>query len=120
MRFTKSSSFYSVPVLEFNLPTGHTCPFAVKCKTVVDRKTGWQGYVRGRTFRCYAAAAERYPAVRATRWENYDALNACAGAPEMARAILSALPAEAQRIRIHASGDFFSQEYFDAWIFIAR
>ena len=34
LKFTKSSSFYGVPVWEFNLPAGHTFPFAKDCRTL--------------------------------------------------------------------------------------
>jgi hypothetical protein len=38
----------------------------------------------------------------------------------MANLILESIPTDAQRIRIHVAGDFFSQAYFDAWLMVAR
>lgn len=74
MKFTKSSSFYSIQVWEFNLPACHTCPFARDCKTSVDRETGKQFFDDNRVFRCYAASGERFPVVRQNRWGNFDEL----------------------------------------------
>jgi hypothetical protein len=38
----------------------------------------------------------------------------------MAKLILESLPVDASLVRIHISGDFFSQAYFDAWLMVAR
>ena len=101
---------------EFNLPAGHSCPWARACKTSADRNTGKQTFSPNREFRCYAAQGERYPAVRKARWENYDGLLG-KSREEMAKAILEVFPTKSPvNIRIHGSGDFFSQSYFDAWL----
>ena len=63
-KFTRSSSFYGSDVVEFNLPAGWSCPFALKCLTKADRESGKQSAGKERVFTCYAAVAERYPAVR--------------------------------------------------------
>jgi hypothetical protein len=37
----------------------------------------------------------------------------------MTKLILQSIPEDAKIIRIHVSGDFFSQAYFDAWVSVA-
>lgn len=32
MKFTHKKTYYPFPVYEFNLPAGHSCPFADVCK----------------------------------------------------------------------------------------
>jgi len=106
----KKDQFYKGEVFEFNLPAGHTCPFAKDCKIKVDEHTG-KFEIIGKKFRCYAASSERFPAVRKHRWENF-------------RDILKGkeieIPKDAKFVRIHGSGDFFSQEYFDKWLEVCR
>lgn len=106
MKFVKNTKYYTGTVYEFNLPTGATCPFANECKVSVDRVTGKFNVKHG-AFRCYAASAERFPGVREHRWANYEAAK---------KGLLPELPAGAKHVRIHMSGDFFSQEYFDLWL----
>ena len=108
--FTKNASYYTGTVYEWNLPTGTTCPYADECKVTVNRITGWFKINKGGRFKCYAASAERYPAVRHSRWQNYDYLKA-GGVP--------ILPPDCKALRIHAAGDFYSQQYFDLWLQLA-
>jgi hypothetical protein len=110
IKFQLRKTFYPFPVYEFNLPAGHSCPFASACKIKVDRNTGKFETI-GTGFRCYAASAERFPAVRAARWENFEAV--LQGQPII-------LPKNAAHIRIHGSGDFFSQACFDVWLGITK
>ncbi len=106
MKFSKRKTFYPFPVYEFNLPAGHSCPFANGCKVTVERNTG--KFTRhGKEFYCYASKAERFPAVRENRWKNFDDVKA-------GEQII--LPNGATHVRIHGSGDFFSQDYFDSWL----
>jgi len=106
IKFQKRKTFYPFPIYEWNLPAGHTCPFARDCKIKVDRVTGKFDII-GKKFRCYAATSERFPAVRESRWRNYEGI--LAGEPIV-------LPKGATHVRIHGSGDFFSQKYFDQWL----
>jgi len=110
LKFQKKKTFYPFPVYEFNLPAGHSCPFAKDCKIKVDRKTGKFEKI-GTKFRCYAAMAERFPAVRESRWNNFEYL-LNGGDIE--------IPKDATHIRIHGSGDFFNQGYFDKWLQVCR
>jgi len=108
--FRLRKTFYPFPVYEINLPAGHTCPFAKDCKVLVDRYTGKFDVV-GKKFRCYASSAERFPSVRNHRWDNFERLKN--GEPII-------IPDTATHIRIHGSGDFFSQEYFDSWLSVCK
>ena len=110
MKFVKKKTFYPFPVYEFNLPAGHSCPFAKDCKIKVDRETGKFETI-GKVFRCYAASAERFPAVRKSRWDNFEGIK---------KGDEIIIPKDATHIRIHSSGDFFSQEYFDQWLDVCR
>lgn len=103
MKFIKNVKYYSGTVFEWNLPTGSTCPFALDCKVSVDRVTG-KFKNESTKYRCYASSPERFPAVREHRWKNFDHVKA-GNKPE--------LPKDCKAVRIHASGDFFSQAYFD-------
>jgi hypothetical protein len=110
IKFQKKKTFYPFPVYEFNLPAGHSCPFARDCKGMADRKTG--KFTRlGKKYRCYAVNAERFPGVRESRWRNFEA---------MLNHEPIEIPKDATHIRIHSSGDFFSQDYFDKWLEVCR
>lgn len=117
LSFTRKTDYYKQPTHEFNLPAGWACPFADACKTKADRDTG-KLIVRpnprvstAEPFVCYAARAERFPGVRDSRWGNFenvrDALKS--------GAVPFGIPRTATHVRIHGSGDFFSEEYFRAW-----
>lgn len=109
-KFTKNTKYYSGTVYEWNLPTGHTCPFADECLVKVDRHTG-KFENKSNAYRCYAAAAERFPSARNARWNNFDLVKS---------GQKPSLPKDAKAIRIHAAGDFFNQSYFDMWVDIAN
>lgn len=104
----------------FDLPAGHSCPFALLCRAVADKLTGKISDGHYQTVRCYAASIEcAFPAVRRRRWANFECLKACESREQMAQLILKFLP-KANFVRVHSSGDFFSQDYFDAWMDVAR
>ena len=103
----------------FSLPAGHTCPGADKCLSRANRVTGKLTDGSQTEFRCYAASQEaNYPQVRESRWNNFTALRGKTK-QEMIKVIEQSLP-KAPIVRIHASGDFFSQSYFDAWLYVAK
>jgi hypothetical protein len=110
MKFVKNTKYYSGTVYEWNLPTGWTCPFAKECLVKVDKVSG-KFTNKSESFRCYSANAERFPAVRNHRWNNFE---------HVKNGNKPIIPTEAKAIRIHASGDFFNQQYFDMWIDIAK
>jgi hypothetical protein len=110
MKFVKNTKYYTGTVYEWNLPTGHTCPFALECLVKVDRETG-KFENKSNAYRCYAASPERFPAVRNHRWANYE---------YVLKSNKPVLPKDCKAVRIHAAGDFFNQAYFDMWIEIAN
>lgn len=102
----------------FSLPAGHSCPFAKDCKSFADRHTGKITDGPHTIYRCYAASLEVRPAVRNAYWRNFDLLRG-KNKEQLVNQLLVDLP-DALRYRIHSSGDFFSQDYFDAWVEVAR
>jgi len=114
--FSGPMSYYQDKVFEFNLPAGHTCPQASECLLKADRYTGKMTNGKDQVFRCYAAMAERFPAVRDARWTNLELIRK---SRDIVNLISPSIPKKANRIRIHGSGDFFKQSYFDAWIEIS-
>ena len=82
----------------------------MECKVTVDRITGKFDIDKGQ-YRCYAASAERFPGVRNSRWQNFESVK---------NNIKPIIPNKCKAIRIHSSGDFFNQKYFDMWIEIAK
>ena len=110
MKFVKNTKYYRGIVYEWNLPTGWSCPFAKECLVKVDKDTG-KFTNKSKAYKCYAANAERFPAVRKHRWDNYEFVK---------NGGKIVVPKEAQAVRIHASGDFFNQQYFDMWLEVCR
>tara|TARA_R110000744_G_scaffold373429_1_gene485579 strand:- start:42 stop:638 length:597 start_codon:yes stop_codon:yes gene_type:complete len=110
MKFLRKTKYYEGVVYEWNLPSGFTCPFAMECLVKVDRHTG-KFDNKSKAYRCYSAMQERFPAVRNHRWANFDFLRD-GGKPE--------IPKKAEAVRIHMSGDFYSQDYFNMWLDICN
>ena len=102
----------------FNLPAGHSCPFANLCRSSADRITGRITDGPNTVFRCYAAMLETRPKVRKNNWNNFEQVKGKT-LSQLISLISNCLP-EALRYRIHSSGDFFNQTYFDAWLQVAR
>lgn len=135
--------------LIFSLPAGWTCPFADRCLKKVNRyrdnesdkkdesdsdkkEKGNIVWNRGENaeFDCFAANQElQYDAVRANRWRNFDLLKAAeksGGANGMYELIKKSLEyafdehGKKDEVRIHESGDFYNQNYLDAWVKVAN
>lgn len=105
----------------FSLPSGFSCPFASLCLSKADRLTGKIMDGPETQFRCFSASAESfYPATRAARWRNFELAQAALrkgifNAVEVFSASVAKLPRKTSHVRLHIAGDFFSQDYFDAW-----
>jgi len=116
------AKYLSLPkraVVSFDLPAGYTCPMANKCKSYANRETGKITDGKDMVFRCYAASSEAaFTSVRKMRWNNFDALRG-KSVNEMATLISESLPSGVKVVRIHSSGDFFSFDYFLAWMQVA-
>ena len=110
-------------VYSVSIPSGRpeTCPYADKCKAYV----GSDGKIVSRDdyidYRCYSASMEAvYPAQLKQRNYNFELLKACNNdRHELMNLINASIPIEAHIIRIHVGGDFYSQNYFDAWLNVA-
>lgn len=123
--------------LIFSLPAGYTCPNAGHCKTFADRTTGTildlpqSSHATGKEYRCFAAMAETRPNVRDARWYNWDTLKEVLYSTDdpvnaMADTICHSIEDKNSKrtqynlCRIHESGDFWSELYFQAWLEVAR
>jgi hypothetical protein len=118
LRFQQGNAKLADNIFTFSLPAGHTCPGAKECFAKVGRDGG---LVDGKDqlFRCFAASAEAFRAsIRKSRWHNLDLLRAL-DTNQMAQLILDSLPTNARLVRVHVSGDFFSESYFLAWMKVA-
>lgn len=110
-------------VYSFDLLSGHSCPFADKCKSkavVVDgKRTIKDG--PNTEFRCFSASQEvQYTNLYNLRDGNFKAMKAMKDSREMAETINAAMPSNLGVCRIHVGGDFFNAIYFEAWILVAR
>ena len=106
----------------FSLPAGHSCPGAKDCLAKAVRTNGKTKLVRGKDakFTCYAASLEAiFPTVYNMVHRNWDLLKKAGTVEKMAELIHNSLPGNARIIRVHVNGDFFSENYFKAWIMVA-
>lgn len=104
----------------FALPAGHTCPFAKECLSKANMLTGKVVDGKHCAFRCYAATEEaRYSSVRRIRWNNYNILKQALTIEKMGKIIHDSIPKGFTSIRIHTSGDYYSEHYFIAWLNVA-
>lgn len=126
--------------LIFSLPAGYTCPNAGVCKTFSDRVTGkiqdlpQVNNTDAPSYRCFAASSEaRSPQCRKARWHNWDLLketmiltedpiHKIAAIQELITASINAKDPKhkIELVRIHESGDYWSELYFLAWLRVAR
>lgn len=129
---TKLKRLYAVPELapfltgkrkiySFDLLSGHSCPFADKClsKAVVTENGRRIQDGPNTEFRCYSASQEViFTGVYNLRKENFEALRG-KNKQEMFSILDNSLPKNAGIVRLHSSGEFFSQDYFDCWLGLA-
>jgi len=111
-------------VYSLDLVSGYSCPFAVDClsKAVVDPDTGKATIQDGPNteFRCFSASQEvQYPNVRNSRWHNFNHLRKLS-VSDIVDSIQESMPKNMGITRIHVGGDFFSFNYFQAWLEVAR
>ena len=119
LKFQKGNAKLGADIRTFSLPAGWTCPNAQDClaKVSID-KSGKRSLKDGpkTQFRCFAATAEAvYVNTYNARQHNWAALKAAKTTKKMMQLILDSLPKKATKVRIHVSGDFYNQRYFDAW-----
>ena len=107
-------------VASFDLPAGYTCRAAFLCQSFANRDTGKITDGKNMKFRCYAASSESaFPATRRLRWHNFDILKNMSF-DAMVETIEASIPNEIKVLRIHSSGDYFTRDYFNAWLHVAK
>jgi hypothetical protein len=124
--------------LIFSLPAGYSCPNAGHCKTFADRDSGkifdlpQSANATGLEYRCFAAMSEaRSKNCRDARWYNWDLLKEAlySGSDpvsQMTQLISQSIYDQLgtrksfDLCRIHESGDFWSELYFQSWLEVAR
>lgn len=107
-------------VFMFNLLSGITCPGARDCHSWVNQNTGKIQDGPHCKFRCFSASQEIAPNVLLARLRNLNLLRQASTVSGMAKLVEDSIATIAATIiRIHTAGDFFSQDYFDAWLAVA-
>jgi len=121
LKFGRGNSKLSKDILTFSLPAGHSCPSAHACKAMAHPDTGNITDGKYQKFRCFAASAEARPNVRAARWWNFNLTLKAKSRGTIYDLIMESLKEHDNfsKVRIHVSGDFYSQAYFDAWLDVA-
>jgi hypothetical protein len=120
LSFGKGNSKLDKKIYTFSLPSGYSCPGAKFCLSRADRYTGKIKDGPGIHYRCFSASQEAlYPSVRRQRWRNFKALQNAKTPAKMTHLIMDSLPESAEVVRVHVSGDFFSDVYFKAWMSVA-
>jgi hypothetical protein len=106
----------------FSLPAGYSCPGAKDCLAWFDRKERRLLDGPHAQHRCFAASIEAARAsVRASVDRNLALLRYANTRESMADLIDLSLPAARfTYVRVHVDGDFFSKDYFLAWMDVAR
>ena len=124
LKFSKGNAKLGSHIYTISLISGWSCPFAVDClsKVVVDDETGKRSLQDGKDtkFRCFSASQEAlYTETYKQRKFNFDLVKK-KKAVEITEIIKDSLPPKAKWVRIHVGGDFFNQDYFDAWLQTAK
>lgn len=124
LSFGKGNAKLGKHITTFALPSGYTCPGASQCLTWSDKQTGKIRDGENQLFRCFSASQEAaFPSARKSRWKNFELLKKAlkeGGAIAASELILNSLPSKSSVVRIHVAGDFFSEEYLNAWILVAQ
>lgn len=127
----KTEALYDVPelaeflangrkVYSLDLLSGFSCPFANECLSKATILPNGKRKIKdgpNTKFRCFSASQEvQYTGVYNRRKANFDALRK---SRDKASLIADSLPKKLGICRIHVAGDFFSQDYLDAWLQVA-
>ena len=109
-------------IYSLDLLSGWSCPHAKDCLSkAIVQDNGKRKIKDGRhtKFRCFSASQEvQYTNVYNSRKHNFDMLRKLS-CGEMVDIIKQSLPTNAGIVRIHVAGDFFSQQYMEAWYTVA-
>ena len=111
-------------VYSFDLLSGFSCPFAKECLSKATENSEGKRTIKDgphTKFRCFSASQEvQYTGVYNRRKNNLDSLSKLVNTKEMIKEILAAMPKDVGVCRIHVAGDFFNEQYFLAWLTIAK
>ena len=109
-------------IYSLDLLSGWSCPHAKDCLSkAIVQDNGKRKIKDGKDtqFRCFSASQEvQYTNVYNSRKHNFDLLRNL-HFEDMVELINGSLPKNAGIVRIHVAGDFFSQQYLDAWYIVA-
>ena len=109
-------------IYSLDLLSGWSCPHAKDCLSkAIVQDNGKRKIKDGKDtqFRCFSASQEvQYTNVYNSRKHNFDLLRKLS-CGEMVDMINQSLPTNAGIVRIHVAGDFFSQQYMEAWYTVA-
>lgn len=120
LKFGQGNAKLPISISTFSLPAGHSCPFAKQCKSQTDLLSGKIQDGEHCLFRCFSATTEaRATSVRKQRWENYNLLRNTKQMEKIGEIIQQSLTPGMEKVRVHVSGDFFSEAYFLAWVNVA-
>jgi hypothetical protein len=109
-------------IYSFDLLSGWTCPGARECKSHVIETSEGKRIVDGpdTRFRCFSASREViFAEVYNLRKANFEAVRG-KSTEEILYLLRDAFPQNSGIVRIHVAGDFFSTEYFHAWMALAK
>jgi hypothetical protein len=105
-------------IFSFSLPAGHSCPFAVACKSSADKNTGKITDGENCEFRCFASTMEaRSKNLRKNVHHNFSLVK---NSPDVVKLIEQSIPEKTKIVRVHVSGDFFTEQYFLDWLTVAK
>lgn len=114
----------SKKVFSLDLLAGQTCPYANVCKSWVTISPGGTRKIHDSPdceYRCYAASIEvRLPNTYRVHAENTAILKAARTTQAMRDILVASLPKRVGIVRLHSSGDFFSEKYFLAVLDMAE
>ena len=122
-KLKKMTKRLGVRLSTFTLPAGYTCPGAKDCQSFANRETGKVTDGKETLFRCFMASAEaRSPSLRKMVWHNFELIRdaLAKGMLDCAQLIQDSLPEKFDVLRVHVGGDYFSEEYLMAWIWVAK
>lgn len=105
-----------------SLLSGWTCPGTSECLSKVIKVNDKSTIVDGKNtlFRCFSASQEAaFPNVYKSRLYNFELLKG-KSKDEMISLIKDSLPKNTRIIRNHVAGDYFNENYFLAWMEVAK
>ncbi len=113
-----------------SLPSGFSCPAAHMCLAKSDPETGKITDGKHQEYRCYAAMQEaRHTRIRNQRWHNFNLLRR-KGRKAIYELLYNSLDSihteyeynhmQTPIVRAHVGGDFFKEDYFQAWMDLAN